>query len=85
MTWLVERGHPIEFVRGLDIHSFDSLHESCTRLDAQQKIERAWSSMLAAQGEGKDMKKWVDQWKPYLDDVEENGAARFLAKYGKGI
>ena len=87
MTWVVERGHDLRWVLLLDIHSFDALHDSCMRLEAQDRVEKAWSSMLAAQGEGKDMKKWVEQWKPYLDEHESQtgGAKAFLAKYGGGI
>jgi len=43
--------------------------------------------MLAAQGQGKDMKKWVEQWKPYLDEYKDagGGADAFVRKYGSGI
>jgi len=50
-------------------------------------MEQAWTGMLAAQGQGKDMKKWIEHWKPALElDIEKkNDMDAFLAQVGNGF
>ena len=43
--------------------------------------------MVAAQANGKDMKKWVKRWQKQAESVsaEQSDEKRFLAEFGGGI
>jgi len=81
------QGFPLGYVISLPIPAFSALHKSLVRVRAQEKIEKAYTSFVAAQASGKDLKKWVNQWKPALDlDRDTTGGMKaFLAKFGDGV
>lgn len=68
----------------MSVPDFDSLHESCERIKAQERVERAWTAMIAAQAAGKDMEKWLKQWEPLLeaDKKHTGGMEEFRRKFG---
>lgn len=55
VVFVLTKGLSTEFVLALDLAAFRSLFESLKRLDAQEKMEMAWTMMTAAQATGKDM------------------------------
>ena len=69
----------------LDLLSFQSVHDSLCRLEAAEKNEQAWTSMIAAQGQSKAMKDWTKPWvKRSQGEAATKGESEFLAKFGSG-
>lgn len=84
MIALIERGHPAEYVFGLDIVSFSLLAQGSNRVANAKKIEEAWTQMIAAQGNSKTMKEHTKPWQDSLRQASDD-AHEFLKKYGGGI
>lgn len=85
---MIRQGFETELVLGLGILEFQSLHASCQRLEAAEKTEDAWTSMIAAQGKVEDMKKHVKRWSESLGRLgakAAHSAKEFCAAFGKGI
>lgn len=59
-------GWSLEDILDFDIETFNELLEAVLRTEYHQKTEAAWTSMVAAQGDHKAMKKWVGQWSKIL-------------------
>lgn len=79
-------------VSSLDLKAFRSLHDSVKRLDARERIEQAWTMMIAAQHDGKKMEDWIKKMK--LDSTSQiiedksggkQGMRAFIAKFGSGF
>lgn len=47
----------------LDIDTFNDMVEASLRVEYMDKIEDAWTRMIASQGKDSDMKKWTKRWK----------------------
>ncbi len=83
---LVRSGFDLDYVLDLDLLSFDSLVSSLDRAICFEKNEAAWTSLLAAQGGSKDMKKWAKRWDVQpRDPASQNDLGRFLTKFGGGF
>jgi hypothetical protein len=84
---LVQSGFPLDYVMDLDLPSFDSLVQSMNRLTASDKTEQAWTSMIAAQASGKEMKKWAKRWEAAASSTAQpdNDAAALRRRVGGGI
>lgn len=82
---MIQQGHEREWVFDLDLESFASLHESCERIDAKKSIEEGWRQMIAAQGQHKMMKDWLDRFEQLLRDGKQNDdVSRFIRDVGGG-
>jgi len=70
---------------GLTLTGFNALLKSCMRLDAARKTEEAWSNMLAAQGRGEDMEKWLKRYRDVFDSDNdaEGEMRRFIGDVAK--
>ncbi len=84
-------GWSLAVVLDFDIETFNELLESVLRNEYHEKIERAWTGMVAAQGAHKDMKNWVSQWTKILrhsdaDEKEKQSGNLddFLKLFGSG-
>lgn len=84
---MVERGHALEAVLAMGLPEFDSLWDSCQRLQARANIEAAWTNFVTAQTSGKDVEKWVSQWKAALEieKPKEGTLNDFLKRYPHGF
>ena len=85
---LVSNGFELPYVLDLDLLSFDSLVASFNRVIMTEKIEGAWTSMIAAQASSKDMKKWTKRWEQAISapgKVDKTDETKFLSKFGGGI
>jgi len=77
-------GLSYELVLGLSLDQFRSLYGSCERLDATEKRLDAWTTLIASQASGKDMKKWAKMWDAVIEGRDDD-AARLVDDLGSGI
>jgi hypothetical protein len=89
---LVGHGFDLDFLLDIDLLSFDAIVASYTRTTVSNKVESAWTSMLAAQGTSKDMKKWTKHWEGLVPGRPETRSAKsgddfgkFIGKFGGGL
>lgn len=70
----------------MDMLAFDAQVKSSMRVNALEKIESAYTGMVAAQGDQKAMKALT---KPWLKLLSSSGGKKtskdFLARFGGGI
>ena len=86
-------GWSLDTVLDFDVETFNELLESVLRNQYHEKIESAWTAMVAAQGDHKGMKKWVDQWAKVLRGGEKSAGQEaqgdnldeFLNLFGGGF
>lgn len=80
------QGYSHEFLIRLDFKSFYALHRQVTRLFYANKLEEAYTLMIAAQGNEKTLKEWVKPWREFYEsDSGVGNADDFLARFSKGI
>lgn len=78
-------GTTLEYVLDMDLLTFGALVEVLLRVDYREKTEAAWTMMIAAQGQEKNMKSWVGNWAKITSrqtEKKRGSAADFLKKYG---
>jgi len=83
----------LEAILDFDIETFNEMLESVLRVEYHEKIERAWTMMVAAQGDQKSMQKWVGQWSKITrggaqgvaQDKQSNNLDAFLSAFGGGF
>lgn len=78
-------GMPLGSIADLDILTFNALLSSVIRVSMNQKIESAWTAMVAAQGTQKSMKEWTKGlWKAANPEQAEtkNDIKAFLKDLG---
>ena len=63
MTTLIERGHNIEFIKSLDMISFQSLVESSERVCKATRRWEARQQLIASQGTAKAFKDLMKELK----------------------
>lgn len=84
---MIERGHEYHRVLAMDLLSFESLYDSCDRLQAAQRGELLYLYQVSAHGEKKHMNEWLDHNMP--DSIKasnpSNDLNKFLSLHGKGI
>lgn len=85
IVFCVARNVPMMMILGMGFDEFGSLHESVVRLEAQDKIETAWTAMIAAQGTHKVMTDWLEPSNRLLSRSGKKSLSEFVAKHGKGI
>lgn len=73
-------GWDLDTVLDFDVESFSALLEALLRIEYREKIEMAYTLQVATQGTGKDLKKWVGQWKKLL-----NGGRKKQPKQSKDV
>lgn len=86
-------GWSLEAILDFDIETFNEILESVLRVEYHEKIERAWTMMVAAQGDHKSMKQWVGQWSKITrggesgveQDNQANNLDAFLKAFGGGF
>lgn len=93
MFKLVARtGWALDAVLDLDVDTFNDMVEASLRVEYMDKIEHAWTLMVAAQGKDSDMKKWTKRWKDVI--YGKDGAASdptvgnlndFIKAFGSGF
>jgi len=84
-------GWSLDHVLDFDIETFNELLESVLRNEYHEKTERAWTALVAANGDSKKMKEWVGQWAKILrgkasDQEQQAGNLdEFLQLFGSGF
>lgn len=79
---MMRTGAPLAAVLDLDVLTFNALVETLLRMEYHEKIEMAWTLMVASQGREKDMRKWVARWED-IAGLKRAGTARdFLKDFG---
>lgn len=63
-------GFDPDYLSDLPLTSFNVLAEDMLEVEAREKVERAWTAMVAAQGTAQSMK---DQVKPWTDLIKKSG------------
>jgi hypothetical protein len=64
-------GFEPSYLADLPVTSFNALVEDVIEVEARDKVERAWISMIAAQGKAENMK---EQLKPWTDVMKRSGS-----------
>ena len=76
----------LEEIGDLDLLTFNALLTSVIRVTYIQRTEAAWTAMIAAQGQQKDMDKWVKQWREASGEKKKSGGmSDFLKAFGGGF
>lgn len=86
VTELLGWGFTEERILDFDLPSFFSACESVSRVQARNKIETAWGAMIAAQGSGEGMKKFLESYHEVLESsgqAQKNDTAAFAMAIGK--
>jgi hypothetical protein len=65
----VSFGFGPDYLVDLPLPSFNLLAEDMLEVEAREKVERAWVSMVAAQGDAKTMQEQV---KPWVDVIKKS-------------
>jgi hypothetical protein len=84
-------GWDLDAVCDLDIETFNELFGAVIRIEYIEKTEAAWTTMVAAQGDHKSMKKWTGQWTGLIQDEDPQKAQgagdlnAFLDRFGGGF
>jgi len=89
VVYTITRGIDLTSVLALDLVAFRSLYESLRRLEAQEKMQGAWLSMVAAQGTDKVMTDFLkklgyDRTARFTAGSLQDGSAA-IKKLGKGF
>lgn len=93
MLWLVvQTGWDIDKVRSLDVLTFNAIATGLTKLFYNEKVEQAWTNMIAAQGEAKSMTELTNGWLEAIGEQKvrkpkaapTGGAKEFLKAMGIG-
>lgn len=83
VTRLIERGHPLPFVKGLDLLTFQDLADSSERVWRQNMRFQTRQHMIAAQGTAKSLKDFMKELMPKEEQVESDAEA-FSKRFGGG-
>lgn len=79
---------PLPAVLDLTTLEFNRLLESTMRLVYSERIEAAWTAMIAAQGKDKEaMEQWVEPWNQIVnpEHTPANDMEKFISDFGAGM
>ena len=76
----------LEQVLDLDLRTFNRLLNNVLKLSYRERIEDAWTRMLAAQGKEDAMKRWLQPWQDVVNGPQEQGTDidSFISDFGSG-
>lgn len=87
VVWMGMKGFDVDDMLDMDVLSFNDLLESAARLDAIDKADNVYGMLMASQGEGKQVLKWVKQTylQPTGQQESEANTDEFVKRFGGGM
>ena len=81
----VWKGISLDFILLQTFDGFNSLHGSCMRLHASEKVNDSWLRMTAAQGTVENMEKNLSRFEALAEIGPRNDSAAAIRDLGSGF